>query len=73
VKPNLDVKITDLFEKHRFTLSAEIMPPRNGSGAAGVLSQIEQLTTAGAQYLAVTKGAGGSLRGGSLPIAQTIK
>jgi methylenetetrahydrofolate reductase (NADPH) len=69
----LDIKITDLIERHEFTLSAEIMPPRNGSGAGGVLTQIQQLTEAGAQYLAVTKGAGGSLRGGSLPIAQTIK
>lgn len=56
-----------------FTLSAEIMPPRNGGGTAPVMQQIEHLTKAGAQYLAVTKGAGGSLRGGSLPIAQTIK
>jgi methylenetetrahydrofolate reductase (NADPH) len=69
----LDLKITELFERHDFTMSAEIMPPRNGSGASGVLQQIQQLTEAGAQYLAVTKGAGGSLRGGSLPIAQTIK
>lgn len=68
-----DCKITDLFEKLPFTLSAEIMPPRNGSGAGAVMSEIDQLTKAGAQYLAVTKGAGGSLRGGSLPIAQTIK
>lgn len=72
-KPTTDLKMTEIFDRHEFTLSAEIMPPRNGSGSEGVLSQIEQLTRAGAQYLAVTKGAGGSLRGGSLPIAQAIK
>jgi methylenetetrahydrofolate reductase (NADPH) len=38
-----------------------------------VLAQVGSLIGAGAQFLAVTKGAGGSLRGGSLPIAQTIK
>ena len=68
-----DCAITDLFERLPFTLSAEIMPPRNGTSAGQVVGQIDQLTKAGAQYLAVTKGAGGSLRGGSLPIAQTIK
>src|SRR5436190_7258100 len=49
------------------------MPPRNGQSIQSVYQQIEALTKSGAQYLAVTKGAGGSLRGGSLPIAQAIK
>ena len=56
-----------------FTLSAEIIPPRNGASQSELLGQIGQLVDAGAQFLAVTKGAGGSLRGGSLPIAQLIK
>jgi len=57
----------------RFTLSAEVIPPRNGAEQAVVLDQVAQLVASGAQFLAVTKGAGGSLRGGSLPIAQVIK
>jgi methylenetetrahydrofolate reductase (NADH) len=57
----------------RFTLSAEVTPPRNGAEQAAVLDQMGRLVAAGAQFLAVTKGAGGSLRGGSLPIAQAIK
>ncbi|HXI15079.1 MAG TPA: methylenetetrahydrofolate reductase [Chloroflexota bacterium] len=57
----------------RFTLSAEVIPPRNGAEQAAVLDQVAQLVASGAQFLAVTKGAGGSLRGGSLPIAQAIK
>ena len=68
-----DLKITDLLKMSPFTRSAEIVPPRNGVSAEVILNQIESLTTAGAQFLAVTKGAGGSLRGGSLPIAMTIK
>jgi methylenetetrahydrofolate reductase (NADPH) len=68
-----DYKITDVFKTSPFTVSAEIVPPRNGTGRTSIMSQIERLTHAGSQFLAVTKGAGGSLRGGSLPIAQLIK
>ena len=68
-----DQKITDFIKSHKFTLSAEIIPPRNGTEQRAVLNQVEQLIKHGSQFLSVTKGAGGSLRGGSLPIAQTVK
>jgi methylenetetrahydrofolate reductase (NADPH) len=68
-----DQKLTDVLQQQKFTFSAEVIPPRNGSEQFKVLSQIDALIQAGAQFLAVTKGAGGSLRGGSLPIAQLIK
>lgn len=68
-----DRKITDVISEGRFTLSAEVIPPRNGAEQAKILGQINSLIEAGAQFLAVTKGAGGSLRGGSLPIAHAIK
>ncbi len=68
-----DVKITDLIGKGDFTLSAEVIPPRNGANRERILAQIESLLKTGAEFLSVTKGAGGSLRGGSLPIAQAIK
>lgn len=68
-----DIKITDFLKTSPFTLSAEVIPPRNGAEQLKILEQIQTLTQAGAQFLAVTKGAGGSLRGGSLPIAQAIK
>ena len=68
-----DQKLTEVLSQQKFTLSAEIIPPRNGSDQGKVLQQIETLVDSGAQFLAVTKGAGGSLRGGSLPIAQAIK
>ncbi len=71
--PVPDRKITDILRESPFTLSAEIVPPRNGSDRQVILNQIAALKAAGAQFLAVTKGAGGSLRGGSLPIAQLIK
>lgn len=68
-----DRKLTDVLKQEPFTLSAEVIPPRNGTDQQKVLLQIQTLIQAGAQFLAVTKGAGGSLRGGSLPIAQAIK
>src|SRR5271156_5699693 len=69
----IDQKLTDVLSQGRFTLSAEVLPPRNGSEQRQVLEQINGLIQSGAEFLAVTKGAGGSLRGGSLPIAQSIK
>ncbi len=69
----VDRKLTEVLTEGKFTLSAEIIPPRNGAQQSNVLEQIETLAQAGAEFMAVTKGAGGSLRGGSLPIAQLIK
>lgn len=69
----IDKKITSVFQDGKFTLSAEIIPPRNGAEQSKILEQVATLIHSGAQFLAVTKGAGGSLRGGSLPIAQLIK
>lgn len=68
-----DKKLTDVLGQNKFTLSAEIIPPRNGTEQSELLGVVRSLTQAGAQFLSVTKGAGGSLRGGSLPIAQAIK
>ncbi len=68
-----DIKIIDLIKEDTFTFSAEVIPPRNGSSQDTIIEQIESLVLSGSQFLSVTKGAGGSLRGGSLPIAQVIK
>lgn len=68
-----DRKLIDVLASSPFTLSAEVIPPRNGTEQIQVLTQIQSLVNAGAEFLSVTKGAGGSLRGGSLPIAQAIK
>lgn len=70
---SVDRKMTDILSESSFTISAEVIPPRNGSPQDEILNQIKSLVDAGAEFLSVTKGAGGSLRGGSLPIAQAIK
>ena len=68
-----DRKIVEMIGSKHFTLSAEVIPPRNGAEQVKILSQISRLVECGAEFLSVTKGAGGSLRGGSLPIAFAIK
>lgn len=68
-----DHKITDVLKSKPFTLSAEVIPPRNGEQMRATLENLRQVVESGVDFLSVTKGAGGSLRGGSLPIAQTIK
>lgn len=65
--------ILDILKSKRRTLSAEIIPPRNGTETEAVLRQIESLKEVPVDFISVTKGAGGSLRGGTLPIAQMIK
>lgn len=70
---NQDRKITDVLSEKVFTLSAEMIPPRNGAQMAITMDRLKQVCDSGVDFLSVTKGAGGSLRGGSLPIAQTIK
>ena len=65
--------ISELLKRKKRTLSAEIIPPRNGSQTDVVLKQIEHLKKVPVDFISVTKGAGGSLRGGTLPIAQMVK
>lgn len=69
----VDQKMSDILKQNSFTISAEVIPPRNGTPQTEIIHQIDQLIKNKAQFLSVTKGAGGSLRGGSLPIAQVIK
>ncbi len=68
-----DQKITDVLARESFTLSAEMIPPRNGEPVPLTMGKLDKIITSGVDFLSVTRGAGGSLRGGSLPIAQTIK
>ena len=68
-----DKKITDVLSTNAFTLSAEMIPPRNGEQMTITMDRLKKVVESGVDFLSVTKGAGGSLRGGSLPISQTIK
>lgn len=65
--------ILSILKSKNFTRSAEIIPPRNGSEIGAILDQIGTLKAVPVDFISVTKGAGGSLRGGTLPIAQMVK
>jgi methylenetetrahydrofolate reductase (NADPH) len=65
--------ITDLLTRKVRTISAEVIPPRNGAETQQILSQIDIMKAEDVDFISVTKGAGGSLRGGTLPIAQLIR
>lgn len=61
--------VLEILDREVFTISAEIIPPRNGTDIREVFQQINALHEAGFHFISVTHGAGGSLRGGTLPIA----
>ena len=65
-------KITDILKEKKFTISVELVPPRNGEGKEEMLSKIRRLKGK-VDFISVTKGAGGSLRGGTLPISVFAK
>lgn len=68
-----DHKVVDVLKTRAFTLSAEMIPPRNGEQMQTTMGRLQKVVDSGVDFLSVTKGAGGSLRGGSLPISQTVK
>ncbi len=69
----IDKTVTEVLKAKAFTVSAEVVPPRNGEDQTQTFSKLKKIIDSGVDFLSVTKGAGGSLRGGSLPIAQAIK
>ncbi len=60
-------KVTEILKEKDFTFSVELVPPRNGSPLNEIYDRISELKDK-VDFISVTKGAGGSLRGGSLPI-----
>lgn len=66
------MKITEILKEKKFTLSVELVPPRNGEGKKEILSKIKRLKGK-VDFVSITKGAGGSLRGGTLPISVFAK
>jgi methylenetetrahydrofolate reductase (NADPH) len=70
---SIDKTVIQVLNEKKFTVSAEIVPPRNGEEQAQTFVKLKSIIDSGVDFLSVTKGAGGSLRGGSLPIAQLIK
>jgi len=65
-------KITEILKKKDFTLSVELVPPRNGELIEPLYENLKKLKGK-VDFVSVTKGAGGSLRGGTLPISYFTK
>lgn len=65
-------KITDLLARKKFTVSVEVFPPRNGKPASIILDKLAVLSELPIDFVSVTKGAMGSMRGGTVPIGYMI-
>lgn len=68
-----DIDIIDILSSKPFTFSAELVPPRNGLPIKSLFAKVEELSKAEIDFISITRGAGGSLRGGTIPIAFLIK
>jgi methylenetetrahydrofolate reductase (NADPH) len=65
-------KITEILQKKEFTYSVEVFPPRNGKHPDIILDKLESLSRVPIDFVSVTKGAMGSMRGGTVPIGYMI-
>lgn len=61
--------VVDILQENEFSFSSEIIPPRNGVDFKEVFEKVSVLKKGQFDFISVTHGAGGSLRGGTLPIA----
>ena len=64
--------ITEILQSRKFTISAEIFPPRNGKHPEIILEKLDTLSKMPIDFISVTKGAMGSMRGGTVPIGYMI-
>ena len=64
-------KISELLDR-RFTVSVEVFPPRNGHSPKIILDKIAVLRRLKPDFISITKGAMGSMRGGTVPIGYMI-
>ena len=64
--------ITEILAEKNFSISAEIFPPRNGKSPGIIFKKLEKLAALDIEFISITKGAMGSLRGGTVPIGFMI-
>lgn len=68
------MQIIDLYEQNDpKVLSIELIPPRNGGSIEIIDKLVEQFNNYPIGFFSITWGAGGSLRGGTLPLTWRIK
>jgi methylenetetrahydrofolate reductase (NADPH) len=65
--------IPELYQEDQKVISVELNPPRNGSSVEVIDQVVESLKDQGVRYFSVTHGAGGSLKGGTLPLTARLQ
>lgn len=68
-----DMKIRDLFQKNRFSLSFEIFPPKREGSLEPLYRTVGELLPCRPHFISVTYGAGGSTRHKTVEISEHIK
>ena len=66
------MRVVDLYRRQEKTISVEFTPPRNGSSLDDFDASASRLRGI-ASYASITHGAGGALRGGTLPLAARLQ
>lgn len=67
------MKISDILERRKLTVSFEIFPPKQDSGFDAVLGCVDDLVTWEPDFISVTYGAGGGTSANTVRIAKHIK
>ena len=67
------MKLTEIFEKNKFSLSFEVFPPKNDTAFESVKHATEEIAKLKPSFMSVTYGAGGGTSKYTLDIAKNIK
>lgn len=67
------MKLRDIIGKEKVTLSFEVFPPKTETNYQSVYDAAMDVAAIGPDYMSVTYGAGGSTRGNTIKIAETIQ
>lgn len=67
------MKLTELFENDKISLSFEVFPPKNDTSFESVKNATEEIAKLKPSFMSVTYGAGGGTSQYTLDIAKNIK
>ncbi len=67
------MKLTEIFEKNRPSLSFEVFSPKTSDGFDSVKEATEKIAALSPSYMSVTYGAGGTTKGYTVKIAENIQ
>ena len=67
------MRMNDVLEQDKVTLSFEVFPPKRADGYAAVETAVEKIAELHPDFMSITYGAGGSTAGFTMEIAKTLK